>query len=56
VVSPRVHEQRRDNRRPQRRKEPLGRGAVEASCREDLRAFQRTGQFWVPAGKEAQLI
>jgi hypothetical protein len=51
----REHEVRMDYRRAQRRKEPLGSGAVEATCAQYQCRFKRTGQFWSPAGDEALL-
>ena len=51
----REHQGRMDYRRAQRRKEPLGSGAVEATCAQYQCRFKRTGQFWSPAGDEALL-
>ena len=51
----REHQSRMDYRRAQRRKEPLGSGAVEATCAQYQCRFKRTGQFWSPAGDEALL-
>jgi hypothetical protein len=51
----RAHEHRMDYRSAQRRKEPLGSGAVEATCAQYQCRFKRTGQFWSPAGDEALL-
>jgi hypothetical protein len=51
----RAHEPRMDYRSAQRRKEPLGSGAVEATCAQYQCRFKRTGQFWSPAGDEALL-
>jgi len=36
-------------------KEGLGRGVVDASCKEDLCPLRRTGQAWAPAGEESLL-
>jgi len=44
-----------DYRDAQRRNEPLGSGAVEATCAQHQCRFKRTGQFWSPAGDEALL-
>ena len=49
------HQQRREDRRAQQRKEPLGSGAVEAARAQYQCRFKRTGQFWSPAGDEALL-
>lgn len=51
----REHQGRMDYRRAQRLKEPLGSGAVEATCAQYQCRFKRTGQFWSPAGDEALL-
>jgi hypothetical protein len=51
----REHQPRMDYRRARRRKEPLGSGAVEATCAQYQCRFKRTGQFWSPAGDEALL-
>lgn len=51
----REHQGRMDYRNAQRRKEPLGSGAVEATCAQYQCRFKRTGQFWSPAGDEALL-
>jgi len=51
----REHEPRMDYRDAQRRNEPLGSGAVEATCAQHQCRFKRTGQFWSPAGDEALL-
>jgi hypothetical protein len=51
----REHQGRMDYRTAQRRKEPLGSGAVEATCAQYQCRFKRTGQFWSPAGDEALL-
>jgi hypothetical protein len=51
----REHQGRMDYRNAQRRKEPLGSGAVEATCAQYQCRFKRTGQFWTPAGDEALL-
>ena len=49
------HQQRREDRSAQQRQEPLGSGAVEATCAQYQCRFKRTGQFWSPAGDEALL-
>lgn len=51
----REHAHRMDYRSAQRRKEPLGSGAVEATCAQYQCRFKRTGQFWSPTGDEALL-
>jgi hypothetical protein len=51
----RGHEHRMDYRRTQRRKEPLGSGAVEATGAQYQCRFKRPGQFWSPAGDDALL-
>lgn len=51
----RAHEPRMDYRNARRRREPLGSGAVEATCAQYQCRFKRTGQFWSPAGDEALL-
>jgi hypothetical protein len=55
VACLREHQGRMDYRRAQRRKEPLGSGAVEATCAQYQCRFKRTGQFWSPTGDEALL-
>jgi hypothetical protein len=55
VASLREHESRMDYRSAPRRNEPLGSGAVEATCAPYQCRFKRTGQFWSPAGDEALL-
>jgi hypothetical protein len=55
VVYLREHQSRMDYRRAQRRKEPLGSGAVEATCVQYQCPSKRTGQFWSLAGNEALL-
>ena len=37
------------------RGEPLGRGAMESTCRQYQCRFKRPGQFWTPIGDEALL-
>jgi len=49
----REHQGRMDYPRARRRKEPLGSGAVQATCAQYQCRFKRTGQFWSPAGDEA---
>lgn len=51
----RAHQARMDYRSARRRGEPLGSGAVEATCAQYQGRFKRTGQFWSPAGDEALL-
>jgi len=46
------HQQWRDDRSAQRRKEGLGGVALEASCREDRCPFQQTGRLVDPAGEK----
>jgi hypothetical protein len=36
-----------------KRGEPVGSGAIEATCRQYQGRFKRTGQFWTPKGDEA---
>jgi hypothetical protein len=49
------HQTRMDYRTARRRGEPLGSGAVEATCRQYQCRFKRPGQFWSRAGDEALL-
>ncbi len=51
----RSHQARMDYRSARRRGEPIGSGAIEATCRQYQCRFKRTGQFWSPAGDEALL-
>jgi hypothetical protein len=51
----RSHEKRMDYRAARRRGEPLGSGAVEATCRQYQCRFKRPGQFWSRTGDEALL-
>jgi hypothetical protein len=51
----REHQARMDYRDAQRRKEPLGSGAVEATGAQNQCRFKRTGQFGSPAEDEALL-
>ena len=51
----RAHEHRLDYRTARRRGEPLGSGAVEATCRQYQCRFKRPGQFWSRGGDEALL-
>ncbi|WCJ60993.1 hypothetical protein NXS98_07700 [Fontisphaera persica] len=46
---------RMDYRAGRRAGEPLGSGAVEATCRQAQCRFKRPGQFWSTAGDEALL-
>ena len=47
------HQERMDYRAGRRRGEPIGRGSVEATCRQTQCRFKRPGQFWSQAGDEA---
>ena len=47
------HQSRMDYRAGQQRGEPIGSGAVEATCRQTQCRFKRTGQFWSRQGDEA---
>jgi len=49
------HQARMDYRAARRRGEPLGSGAVEATCRQYQCRFKRPGQFWSRTGDEALL-
>jgi len=49
------HQDRMDYRAARRRKEPIGSGAVESTCRQYQCRFKRSGQFWSQAGDEALL-
>jgi hypothetical protein len=49
------HQTRMDYRAARRRGEPLGSGAVEATCRQYQCRFKRPGQFWSRTGDEALL-
>ena len=49
------HEERMDYRAGRRRGEPIGSGAVEATCRQGQCRFKKAGQFWSPRGDEALL-
>jgi hypothetical protein len=49
----REHQQRMDYRAARRAGEPIGSGAVEATCRQAQCRFKRTGQFWSQQGDEA---
>jgi hypothetical protein len=51
----RGHADRMDYRTAKRRGEPLGSGAVEATCRQYQCRFKRPGQFWSRTGDEALL-
>ena len=50
-----AHQARMDYRAGGRAGEPIGSGAVEASCRQTPCRFKRPGQFWRQAGDEAWL-
>ncbi len=50
-----AHEERMDYRSGRRAGEPIGSGAVEATCRQAQCRFKRPGQFWTRAGDEALL-
>ena len=47
------HQARMDYRAGRRRGEPIGSGAMEATCRQTQCRFKRTGQFWSQQGDEA---
>ena len=49
------HHARLDYRAAARRGEPLGSGAIEATCRQYQCRFKRPGQFWSRTGDEALL-
>jgi hypothetical protein len=49
------HQDRMDYRAARRRGEPIGSGAVEATCRQAQCRFKRPGQFWSQEGDEALL-
>jgi hypothetical protein len=49
------HQDRMDYRAGRRAGEPIGSGAVEATCRQAQCRFKRPGQFWTKAGDEALL-
>lgn len=49
------HQDRLDYRAARRAREPIGRGPVEATCRQAQRRFKRPGQFWSRVGDEALL-
>jgi hypothetical protein len=49
------HQDRMDYRSGRRAGEPIGSGAVEATCRQAQCRFKRPGQFWTRAGDEALL-
>jgi hypothetical protein len=51
----REHQSRMDYATAKRRGEPLGSGAIEATCRQYQCRFKRPGQFWSRAGDEALL-
>ena len=51
----RQHQERMDYRTGRRRGEPIGSGAVEATCRQSQCRFKRPGQFWSQKGDEALL-
>ena len=50
-----THQQRLDYRAARRRGEPIGSGAIEATCRQYQCRFKRTGQFWTRNGDESLL-
>lgn len=50
-----THETRMDYRAARRRGEPLGSGAIAATCRQYQCRFKRTGQFWTQHGDESLL-
>jgi len=49
------HQERMDYRAGRRAEEPIGSGAVEATCRQAQCRFKRPGQFWSRSGDEALL-
>jgi hypothetical protein len=49
------HQARMDYRAGRRSGEPIGSGAVEATCRQTQCRFKRPGQFWSQRGDEALL-
>jgi hypothetical protein len=49
------HQNRMDYPSARRRGEPIGSGAVEATCRQYQCRFKRPGQFWSQSGDEALL-
>ena len=49
------HQERMDYRAGRRAHEPIGSGAVEATCRQMQCRFKRPGPFWSPRGDEALL-
>jgi hypothetical protein len=49
------HQNRMDYRAARHRGEPIGSGAVEATCRQYQCRFKRPGQFWSRPGDEALL-
>ena len=51
----REHAERMDYRAGRRAGEPIGSGAVEATCRQAQCRFKRPGQFWSQPGDEALL-
>jgi hypothetical protein len=51
----REHQERMDYRAGRRAGQPIGSGAVEATCRQGQCRFKRPGQFWSTAGDEALL-
>jgi hypothetical protein len=50
-----THQARLDYRNARRRGEPIGSGAIEATCRQYQCRFKRTGQFWSENGDESLL-
>lgn len=49
------HQGRMDYKRARQRGEPIGSGAIEATCRQYQCRFKRPGQFWTTEGDEAFL-
>ena len=50
-----AHQARMDYRAGRRAGEPIGSGAVEATCRQTQCRFKRPGQFWRQSGDEAPM-
>jgi len=50
-----THAKRMDYAQAKRKKQPLGSGAIESTCRQYQVRFKRTGQFWSLEGDESLL-